>query len=350
MAEELCSAADTPAKRRVPWLRSNGHLRAPFPWMGTKWRVANIVWQALGTVDTYVEPFFGTGAVLFGRPDWRPRAPEVVNDADCDVANFWRAVQAEPEAVARAAMWPRYEPDLVARHRWLAEPTRRSQHKDRMLSDPNYYDVIRAGWWCWSVCCTVGVQRWSTGATHIMPRRTSWQGITMAHSLEEAIAWLQRLQERLKWVNVMCGDWSRTCNSRSVLGLLREGARAGVFMDPPYGAETGRYPDCYTCDDGRVASAVRDWCVTHGDDERFRIVLASLEGEHKMPDGWRPVFWERPVNNYWNDLEEVKPETVMRRREVLWLSPHCLEVAGERGCAATLTPRTRETQGTLWQA
>lgn len=43
-------------------------LRAPFPWFGGKRKVAEEVWRRFGRVENYVEPFFGSGAVLLGRP------------------------------------------------------------------------------------------------------------------------------------------------------------------------------------------------------------------------------------------------------------------------------------------
>lgn len=44
-------------------------LIAPFPYFGGKSKVADIVWQALGQPRHYIEPFFGSGAVLLARPD-----------------------------------------------------------------------------------------------------------------------------------------------------------------------------------------------------------------------------------------------------------------------------------------
>lgn len=41
-------------------------LRAPFPWFGGKSRIAATVWEALGDVPNYVEPFFGSGAAVGG--------------------------------------------------------------------------------------------------------------------------------------------------------------------------------------------------------------------------------------------------------------------------------------------
>lgn len=40
---------------------------APFPWFGGKSQVASIVWDRFGDVLNYIEPFFGSGAVLLGR-------------------------------------------------------------------------------------------------------------------------------------------------------------------------------------------------------------------------------------------------------------------------------------------
>jgi site-specific DNA-adenine methylase len=73
-------------------------IKAPFPYFGGKSRAAHFVWERFGEVKNYVEPFFGSGAVLLSRPD-EPHT-ETVNDLDCMLANFWRALQHDPEAVA----------------------------------------------------------------------------------------------------------------------------------------------------------------------------------------------------------------------------------------------------------
>lgn len=116
--------------------------KAPFPWFGGKSRVAHLVWARFGDVPNYVEPFAGSLAVLLGRP-WLPRT-ETVNDIDCYLANFWRAVAAAPEEVARWADWPVNEADLHARHLWLV---RREDFRERMKCDPAFFDPKIAGWW-----------------------------------------------------------------------------------------------------------------------------------------------------------------------------------------------------------
>lgn len=126
-------------------------LRAPFPWFGGKSRVAHLVWLRFGDVCNYVEPFAGSLAVLLGRRT-EPRI-ETVNDVDCYLANFWRAVVADPAAVAIAADWPVNEADLHARHLWLVN---REEFRERMKNDPKFFDAKIAGWWVWGISQWIG--------------------------------------------------------------------------------------------------------------------------------------------------------------------------------------------------
>ena len=49
-------------------------MKAPFPWFGGKARIAPMVWERFGNVANYIEPFFGSGAVLLAhRPRHRDR-------------------------------------------------------------------------------------------------------------------------------------------------------------------------------------------------------------------------------------------------------------------------------------
>jgi len=126
-------------------------LKAPFPWFGGKSRAASLIWPRFGDVANYVEPFFGSGAVLLARPT-APRI-ETVNDLDCFLANFWRSIAADPEQTAHFADWPVNEADQHARHRWLVN---RVEFRERMRTDPEHYDPKIAGWWVWGLCAWIG--------------------------------------------------------------------------------------------------------------------------------------------------------------------------------------------------
>ena len=140
-------------------MRRNTNYKPPFPWFGGKSPVADVVWAAIGDVKNYVEPFFGSGAVLFLRPGG-PGHIETINDADGYVANFWRAIQRDSDAVAEHADWPVNECDMTARHLWLLE--QKTTLVNRLFGDPDFYDAKAAGWWVWGQCCWIG-SGWCSG-------------------------------------------------------------------------------------------------------------------------------------------------------------------------------------------
>ena len=127
-----------------------GTLAAPFPYFGGKALASSTVWEAFGTVDNYVEPFAGSAAMLLGAPEGK--RVETLNDLDGFVANFWRAVSRDAEAVAEYADWPTNENDLLARHSWLVRE--RESLIDKLHADPEWYDAKAAGWWCITLCAS----------------------------------------------------------------------------------------------------------------------------------------------------------------------------------------------------
>jgi hypothetical protein len=91
----------------------------------------------------------------------------------------------------------------------------------------------------------------------------------------------------------------------------------GVFLDPPYSEGNQQYAAGGT--GTSVSADVREWALAHGGDDRFRIVLAGLEGEHEMPSSWRCVEW-KARGGYGSTGAEANDN---RKRERLWLSPYC---------------------------
>ena len=151
-------------KSTKPTVTNMQDLKAPFPYFGGKSRVAHLVWGALGDVNSYVEPFGGSLAVLLRRPHPinRGNYSETVNDLDHYVVNFWRAVVADPDGVATEASWPVSELDLLARHLWLVRWSQQDGLRDRFAADPAYHDVRAAGWWAWGLSCWIG-SGWCSG-------------------------------------------------------------------------------------------------------------------------------------------------------------------------------------------
>src|SRR5690606_33130241 len=130
-------------RTRRPTMRP---LRAPFPYFGSKRHAAHLIWQALGDVASYCEPFCGSAAVLLARPGG-PGRIETINDLSGHVANFWRSVRRAPDEVARHIDYPVIETDLHARHRWLV--ARNPELRAGLDADPDWCDPKAAGWWAW---------------------------------------------------------------------------------------------------------------------------------------------------------------------------------------------------------
>lgn len=65
-------------------------MKAVLHYPGSKKRIASWIIENMPQHHSYVEPFFGGGAVLFEKP---LSAIETVNDIDDDVVNFFRVVQ-----------------------------------------------------------------------------------------------------------------------------------------------------------------------------------------------------------------------------------------------------------------
>src|SRR5215468_1842846 len=125
---------------------------APFPYFGGKRTIAATVWSRLGTPTQYIEPFCGSAAVLLAAP--RPASLEVIGDANGFIANFWRAVKHDAEAVATWSDYPVSHVDLGGRHQWLMAQRERVAAE---LLDPEWPgDAKVAGWWLWGQCAWIG--------------------------------------------------------------------------------------------------------------------------------------------------------------------------------------------------
>ena len=288
-------------------------LKAPFPYFGGKSAVAAEVWRRFGNVKNYVEPFFGSGAVLLGRPHWRPDGPrlvETVNDADGLLANFWRAMTADAETVARHADWPVNEADLHARHLWLVG--QRERITERLMADPEWFDARAAGWWVWGQCAAV-MGNWCSSKPS--PGRP-YHGRYAIHA--RGVESLRPVAARVRHTTALCGDWHRVV-SAAMLHWDRDLSPVGVFLDPPYDNSL-RASGCYAeHDDGSVAGDVLAWALEHGDNPKIRICVAGYDVEHEALEsaGWSMFAWQAHGSFGAKARANAK-------RERLWFSPHCL--------------------------
>lgn len=331
-------------------------LRAPVPYFGSKRLAAPIMWRALGDVPNLVIGFAGSLSELLARP--APGKVETVNDRSGLVANFWRAVQADPDAVAAAADQPVIEVDL---HAWHARLTSEAAPlRERLEADPEYFDAVLAGRWAWGASAWLG-GGWCDGKPHRrrpaltgrggtpqvgwgvhrdeLPQHRAQlpslsggggTGVGYGRGVHQAegrraglIGWFRAIADRLRFVRIICGDFERVLSP----AVTTSHGLSGVILDPPYTPDE-RCHRIYEVEDAKdlpeemlVARRAARWAREHGDDPLLRIVLCGFEGEHDMPATWRCVPW-KSHGGY--GLQAQGRGRANRERERLWLSPHCL--------------------------
>jgi hypothetical protein len=318
--------------------------KAPFPWFGGKRQAAPAVWQALGDVHHYVEPFMGSLAVLLERPHEPNRTyySETVNDLDGLLVNAWRSMQLSPDATAEAASNPVAEADLHARH-WATVKWKNEQPLESLMGDPTFHNPVIAGWWIWGQCCWIG-SGWASGkgpwhsvdglfqrkekaargsginrklphlgddgkgvnrpqarelgigrqlphlgndgkgVNHAGARELGLESESEFHpvNMPEIRRWFGYLSARLRHVRILNGDWSRavTGGASKTISVRMGKGICGVFLDPPYGDV--RSDGLYSEDSLTVAAEVQRWCAENGSDPKYRIVLAGYDVEHEI--------------------------------------------------------------------
>jgi len=297
--------------------------------------------QAVALVE---KEYLGETEVVAVETNARTYVVEGLASHNCYLANFWRALAADPEAVASWADWPVNEADLHARHLWLVN---QANFCEQMKTDPDFHDAKIAGWWVWGICQWIGSgwcshPEW-TGRTNagskargIFADRTerrlpmlgsggngvhrtmpnlgdSGRGINRGAPLYE---YMDALAARLRRVRVCCGDWKR------VLGpspTYKHGL-TGIFLDPPYASE--RDADIYNHDSFDVAHDVAKWAIANGDNSLLRIALCGYEGEHAMPESWECVPWKAPGG--YGSQSDAGRGRENASKERIWFSPYCL--------------------------
>lgn len=307
-------------------------LQSPYPYFGGKSRVASTVWRRFGSIKNYVEPFFGSGAVLLGRPGWYNGVDwqETVNDKDGFITNFWRSVKHNPELTASYAENPRFESDLHARHMWLV--SQKESMTLKLEGSPDWFDSKIAGWWCWGLCIHIG-GKWCSGdgpwvvkdgelvndhgltSPGITRSRISIGTSTGVERDENIEEWFKLLSSRFETVNVLSGDWSRavTETPTTLQGVT------GVFLDPPYSLEAGRADDLYAVEDLDIAHDVARWCRDNQANQLLRIALCGYDVEHDLP-GWSAFGWKGSAGY----SKPGSPSKTNSAREMIWFSPSCI--------------------------
>lgn len=288
-----------------------------FPYFGGKSRIAPLIWDLLGDVESYVEPFFGSGAVLAARPKTHRggrKRVELVGDLNGWLVNAWRAVAHAPAEILRTLSLLSYsEADLrAAKARVYA-----ADLQPALEADLEFYDAELAALWLAIMGGFVATGGAENSAAGTLSTGCKGRGVWAQDFGPDLLAqWSTRMRD----VRMLAGPWERCLSSwgRICGGNIRP--PAGVYLDPPYadGADTvygARH-------DKTPAAAAAEWAIVHGEDPNYRIVYSGYTGTVSFPPSWREIPWE--ASGGFGRLANAGAGRDNAKRERLWASPYCL--------------------------
>lgn len=254
-------------------------MKAIIKYPGSKWGLANWIINYFPKHHSYLEPFFGSGAVLFNKP--RSNI-ETINDVDGEVINFFECVKTDPERLTHEIYYTPYA-------RMVYEEAYRRKEANRFR---------RATYFC--IRLNMGHGFRTNG------EKVGWkndiQGRERAYAAEDWKSLPKRMleaAERLRGVQIECRpaiDVIKRFNFKNVL----------IYADPPYMLST-RHGKQYK---------------EEMEDSEHSELLEALK-QHKGPtliSGYESDLYNDMLKG-WHREENISYSQIgTKKKEILWMN------------------------------
>lgn len=252
---------------------------------GAKWSIAEWIISYMPEHTAYLEPFMGSGAVLFNKV---PASLETVNDLDGDIVNLFSMIRNRPEELARLVEYTPYS---------------RQEYYSSYDYPEGVSDIERARIFlvrCWM----------ARGARS--SDRNGWRHVIDANGPRPVRQWneipekIMQITERLKALQI---------EQQPAVKLIKRYKHSDylIYADPPYVLETRR---------GRI--------YKHEMNNDDHIELLDTLDEHPGPvilSGYAHSLYDDRLKHWRREELQVKAEAGQKRTEVLWIN----EVASDSG-------------------
>lgn len=246
---------------------------------GSKWGLANELVRYIPKHHTYVEPFFGSGAVFFKKP---PSPIEMINDLDNDVTNLFRCVRDDPDRLAASV---------------AATPFSRSEYDDAFMVDAAGDSFARARRFL--------IRSWQ-GHGFRTSHKVGWKNDVQGRERMYALwnwyrlpEWIMEIMERLRTVQI---------DNRPAVELIRRFNFSNVFMyvDPPYIMSTRSGKNYkYEMDDS--------------DHEELLEILKKSKAKI-MLSGYQSGMYDSVLCGWEKVILDGRAEYGGKREEVIWMN------------------------------
>jgi DNA adenine methylase len=253
-------------------------------YVGSKWNMAKWIIQQMPEHDVYLEPFFGSGAVLFNKP---PTKIETVNDIDGNIVNLFKVIREKPQELARLIEFTPY--------------SREEYYQSFELLEQELSDIERARVFlirCWMA---------RGGKTS---ERTGWRHNIDTVTINALPDWnilpgvILEATRRLKNVQI---------ENQNAIQLISRYNRENclIYADPPYVIETRRQK-----------------YYAHEMNDEQHIKLLEVLKKHKgfvLLSGYNNEIYNDLLTNWTKLSKMVKTEAAQVKEEVLWMNPAVCE-------------------------
>ena len=246
---------------------------------GSKWSIANWIINFFPEHHSYLEPFLGSGAILFNKP--RSNI-ETVNDLDGNVVNLFEWIKKDQERLA-------YEIYYTPYARKIYEDAFAMVPEDSLGKAVNFYIRLNMGHGFRTNGEKVG---WKND---VQGRERSYASQDWCNLPEK----IMQAAERLRGVQI---------ENRPAVELIERFNYKNVliYCDPPYMLET-RHGKQYRCEMG-----------TEEHEELLKTLL-----RHKGPvmiSGYETELYNKMLVD-WNRYEtKVYSQTCSKKQEVIWMN------------------------------
>jgi len=258
-------------------------MNAVFKYPGAKWSLAQWIIEHFPPHHSYLEPFFGSGAVLFSKTR---SAIETINDLDGDIINLFNWIRNDPDRLATAIHWTPYAREVYERA-WAAQYT----ETDSFQRAVDFYIRMMQGHGFRTTGEKVGWKNDVQGRESAYAAR-GWCKVPSA---------IFEAAERLRGVqieNLPALDIIARFNYPNVL----------IYVDPPYIINSRQ--------------AKRPQYRHEMTDADHRELLEALKA-HRGPvllSGYDSSLYNEALQGWHRDEANALAQTATRRREVLWMN------------------------------
>jgi DNA adenine methylase len=259
-------------------------LKRILNYVGSKWNMAKWIISQMPEHNVYLEPFFGSGAILFNK---EPSRIETVNDIDGNIVNLFKVIREKPNELAHAVEFTPY--------------SREEYYQAFDLLEQDLSDLERARVFlmrCWMA--RGGKTSDRTGWRHNIDIATvnalpDWNGLP-GTILEAA--------KRLKQVQIENQEASTLINRYNREDCL-------IYADPPYVLET---------------RTQRHYAHEMNNVQHINL-LETLNG-HKgfvLLSGYDSDLYKDVLKGWSKVTKMAQTEAASVKQEVLWLNPAVTE-------------------------